>query len=79
MTERFTGPWIVDQANFDAFLNRMDKDPEFARVNNDFLKVVESEEPYVRLEAYWDHNQWIHDNGHVDVKDALWDWIEGRR
>lgn len=79
MTERFTGPWIVDQANFDAFLNRMDKDPEFARVNNDFLKVVEGEEPYVSLEAYWDHNQWIHDNGHVDVKDALWDWIEGRR
>lgn len=77
MTER--GGWIVDQENFDLFLKRMATDEDFAQVNTNFLRTVETEEPYVRLEAYWDHNQWIHDNGHVDVKDALWDWIEGRR
>lgn len=77
MTEQ---QWIVDQANFDEFKKRLETNTAFAEELEALMWVVDNEpDPYGRMTAYWDHNEWIHKNGHVDVKDALWDWIEGRR
>lgn len=72
--------WVVDQANFDLFLRRMETNEEFRKATLGLLDVIQSEKtPYEKHEAYWEHNQWLHDNAHVDVKDALWDYIDGRR
>lgn len=72
--------WVVDQANFDEFKRRMETDQAFKDEFDWLLFFMENEkDPYAKLEAYWTHNDWIHKNGHVDVKDAMWDYIEGRR
>lgn len=72
--------WVVDEANFNEFIGTMVTDEEFKTQTENLLKVIEEEkDPYVRMEAYWNHNQWIHDNGYVHIKDALWDYIDGRR